>query len=390
MDGWTIFALIISVILLGIGIFLIIYGYNKRPLPGNPCKSTNQCQSDQVCTNGYCEALVCNTNSNCRAGQICTNGVCTALACQIQEDCAQSNIDVACINGRCIPLELKNDGKTTKINCNNNDDCWAGAATCDVKNKVCAQCFNNSDCPYPNYNCGKDGICYSNCSATGPNAICPVNTVCLKNTNSCCLSSDIIYGPASCGASTECGRDGFCVNGVCTCRRGKLGDTCAKEVDCDEGFTCLGRTATLAGVCVKTGSFCYYNFSENNVNPATACQTSVFPYCSDGICSANPIGSHCKCHSLVAPIPSGNMPFADISVCTKYDVCNVAGITGATGVTPLYCVDNRCQDSPGIYGSYCTSEFDCLPGKNGVRYCVPDRNNSSNNNKRMVCSYDGT
>jgi hypothetical protein len=25
-----------------------------------------------------------------------------------------------------------------------------------------------------------------------------------------------------------------------------------------------------------------------------------------------------------------------------------------------------------------------------VRYCVPDRNNSSNNNKRMVCSYDGT
>lgn len=302
--GWYIVGIIFFLILLIVAGILVYWAVTRKNPTGIACTADNQCGTTQKCVDKFCKENTCTLNSDCGLQQFCSGGFCFQTECVDNKDCG-ANSGLICVNQLCTP-----HGQA----CKESRDCGSGLLSCI--GGVCSQCAENKDCG--NGICFQ-GICYNTCN--GITGACGTGT-CVNN--SCCPDGNY---PATCSSTADCG-SGFCVNGSCTCKKGAYKSTCADNRDCESGI-CRGK------FCLNPGNNCIHSFNPN-MSGDSYCPAGT-PYCSNGVCSVNPIDSPCEC--------SG-------TGCSQS--CN-----RIAGASFTYCVNGKCSLSPGFAGAVCTSSADC-------------------------------
>lgn len=315
------------------GIYSYI-NYNKAA-PNAGCTTDYNCSPTQYCaTGGVCQEVICTLSSDCPypETQECAYQFCYQSYCSSSSDCGAEGTGYACVDNLCVPMPTNT--------CTSDLDCWAGSLTCS--NGVCIQCAENSDCT--NGLCS-NGICYTQCVSSNETNTCGPDFSCVGN--ACCPTSSST--PTSCNDGSTCNTSQYCVNGVCRCAPGNIGEQCGINTDC-LSQNCMG------GICVNSGAVCNGNYDPNDSTNSSLCSSSS-PFCVNGKCSTQSIGAPCSC------------TFSDGNSCTQYNSCIYSvdddPTRGYTG-TIAFCLkptatssSGICQELPGWYGAFCFSSDGC-------------------------------
>ena len=257
--------------------------------PIKNCRSNNDCGPGFQCYNSRCIPYICNMDAECSGSSKCIQMLCQKKYCTSANDCLETE---ACLANKC---------ETTGQNCTSGKDCTAGLQCRSAK---CIQCVDQTVCKLGESCVG--GICRNNCARFS----CAPRNVCVDGIN--CCPTDPSCGKL-CTNTRDCsGTCSNCVNGYCTCIKGKINDVCKSSSDCGDGLECLN------GVCYYLNSVCTKPIGDPMCN-------QLLPYCVNGYCSASVNGMKC-----------------------------VAGQCGS-----LYCVNGKCQNNKGLYGDECTKDLDC-------------------------------
>jgi hypothetical protein len=159
--------------------------------------------------------------------------------------------------------------------------------------------------------CGFDGECASGRCDEGA---CPMDTCC----PGACLSTETrAAAGATCETDAGCLTDAFCGKDKLCHALAKVGQTCARDVECDFGLGCIGASDTMDGNCralpllgascpylrcAEIGAFCDSTQTCATYRlPGAACtgdtECSPFAYCdmTAGRCAATPtLGMPCQ------------------------------------------------------------------------------------------------
>lgn len=330
--GWWVFMIILIVVFGGLIAAALLYYFfvDESRSVKIQCSSDNQCDVGSYCnSDGTCSIINCTSDSDCYGSQSCLNGYCIEKICSTQKDCSSGEM---CIDGECIP---SGSACSTTLDCNN------GAIPC--VNGICSMCSTNSDCK--NGYCS-NGACVNNCdNACGSGQVCVKNTieVCCDNTGGDCGNHCTSQGTGNCK---------FCVNSMLTCKQGETFATCTADSDCVSG-NCLMNTP-LGNVCSYVAAKdCVTNYAPG-ISNQYACNSGA-PYCTNGACNTNPLGSVCGINNT---INGGN---------SASNTCRTANLnTNNPQQNPdvkvpysYYCVNSICRIEPGFLGETCSVDEDC-------------------------------
>ncbi|KAH7133984.1 hypothetical protein EDB81DRAFT_762333 [Dactylonectria macrodidyma] len=346
------------------------------------CDSRSDCSTDEVCNNGTC-IPACKSDNECEAGNVCFGGFCTPISpgqCLTNANCQPGEI---CADGSCKP------GATTCVvagDCDNLDTCLGGTCSCEdgqcvtLPSDVC----RDEDCP-DGYTCSRLGYCLPIvqnacrrndqceedffCSSAiqfcvssivdqcTEDAACADGYIC-KETFGLCVPE--IFEDCSLDAGDTCPTNGFACTqfGFCLSERSR---ECQTTADCDAGMSCEPNLLVClfdvenqcdsdsdcgqGELCDTFNSRCFLGPSACDVNP---CEEGF--YCDDSLflCFQDiPLEGNC----------------ATTADCTTGFECNPLGM--CLPVPGDYCSDMPCPD-----GSYCSSEFVCIP--DAVAACQSD------------------
>ncbi len=349
-DTFAIVMIVICLILLGIGLFFMVYGFTHKNQDPQ-CSGAGQCPPQTACVNGFCEAKTCSKQSDCDSYQSCVEGFCFNNDCQTNSDC---NIfpGTVCANNLCVPLDQ---------DCKANVDCFGGTAGLFCVSGKCKQCGAASDCNTEDYRyCGTDGICYPSCAnRSATTCVGTVGNICVGDT--CCTTKPTQGGCSGGNLCTESGT--YCVNRFCGCAKGLLGDICAQGSDCVSN-TCVGST------CVPTNATCRWNFDPSRTTQESGhCPTAAAPYCANGLCGTTTLGAPCLSYNNQG-IPT-NSPNYYLACNIWVDPASKPPPSNPGAVQASYCINNVCQRDPGWLGDRCSGPSDCAGnGTNGVLTCL--------------------
>ncbi|XP_035668270.1 kielin/chordin-like protein isoform X5 [Branchiostoma floridae] len=331
---------------------------DRTCLNGGTCRVSGGCYTSCVIT--YCECPDGFTGLNCEIGAggcspPCANGgscvekecVCppglTGKTCAIDINECQTNVSECahrCQNTfgsfqcLCPPDSTLNaDGKTCKeIGCF--PDCMSGGSC--VNNKcVCPTGLNGPTCQQDVNEClENNGECDEICRNTfgSYNCFCKAGTTLNPDGKTC---SDGTCQPA-------CENGGKCENGVCLCREGFMGPSCA--IDIDECGLEIESYRTCDHDCVNTvGSYyCTCVFGYQLQEDGRSCkERGCDPACENG--------GTCQFGQCICPVGYSG------PTCSSEEPCEPACENGGT------CVAGECLCPPGYLGPSCAIEAPCEP-----------------------------
>lgn len=292
------------------------------------CLSDLQCPPGQTCLNGACTPLnqSCGTDLDCPMGLSCQDGTCQTHSCMTYTDCPNKQ---ACIH----PTDDRIGICSVVGNiCQNNNECKAGTPYCI--NNQCKQCRSDNECIIGEY-CS-DGICKSPCRHDND---CDDNHICITELGHVCPKSYRHLKNIRCGDHSDCGPDGYCNAGICTCvpMVGKqLFEVCKDDRDClSQNCKQLNYNSK---VCSYPSGNCIYNHDPNIADPFSNHCPADRPFCILGQCSQRMNGSPCSTTAM----------------------CQNDG-------NSLFCVNNICSPIAGQLGDHCGDNDACLS-----KYCTFD------------------
>lgn len=257
----------------------------------------------------------CKVDPDCPRGYVCDGSVCGQLPCDGSADCL--NGDQACIT------------------VGQNDFCSAvecGCANCDLcpLGEVC----DNGLCEAP-----------STCSATAP---CPGTQICDEGTCRDCTGTEC---PSDCTV-TGCQNGQTCNTQTKVCEGTAVQvdtcDTCAKEADCPEAWTCVP---------LASGQHCLPPCASNN-----DCATGF--ECQNTICA--PAGGQCAgCYA--SPCSPGQACNENTAVCGQaVAACGSCTDDWECGAGSA-CRGGQCHER--CNGTSCASGGTCVATGTGIQVC---------------------
>jgi hypothetical protein len=301
----------------------------------NPCNSSGDCPSDQVCEFNYCTTPLSEASTD-------DGGDCLVNGCPgDDQECAVVDGGVSCVTlvdgglpeGAMPPatdggLDGTAEGASDATpdapvftGCTSNADCGDGGSGVLCLDGQCVtpanQCTDTTQCP-DSEECVQGG-CVPTCSSTMP---CPTGYSC--TTNGVCTGNPSPCGTADGGA--KCTNDTTCVDQRCVTRCGTGDVACADGLVCvDNGcipdqkpvFVC--NTDGVQGKC-DTGSICLHHSCYIACDPeaSTSCaKADTFNICKPVTTSS---GTHYVCASS-SNLGSQCDPTRDVSCPTTTDVC---------------------------------------------------------------------
>lgn len=308
--------------------------------PPPPCDSPEDCRAADypgVCRQGACAKDVpCADDLECGLGEACIDRACAFVGCVNDDDCP---------TGRCRPQTF------TCAECGEDSDCPFNRPICQAATQKCVQCLTDAQCEAP--------------------------------------------GPSHCeaisGACTHCLSDEHCPNGL-TCSGGicagaQAGQQCPTGTACAEGLTCvtLGGVQTCLQGCnayaptCPTGQICYtlkYSASSSYVFD----MGGLLGVCFTPIANARNYRDSCEkdvagnsnCQPSLACVPDSPASASCRAYCDP----------GALGACPS---GEICHRFPGDFygrqyglcyadngwGDRCTADTKCRPGQSCQPYEDP-------------------
>jgi hypothetical protein len=325
---------------------------------GNPC-TEDSCNGADGCTNEPLDEGSCDDGDLCTVTDHCAAGLCVGTAIQ----CDDSN---PCTTDLCDGTEGCLFENNNEI-CDDGDACTIGDLCVDGScsgTAVECQCKEDSDCGEL-----EDGdLCNGTlfCDKSGIQFLCQVKP------------TSVVECPVAPG------KDGACLEPVCTPATGKCGFVPLNEgFACDDKDTCTYGSTCVAGECVGGTPL---NCSDENgctadsCLPGAGCQhTPVAGSCSDGDACTFPdvCGDGICLSGLALECDDGNACTADTcspaegckhgpldgacddgNVCTTGDKCQT-GFCVPTGI-------KACDDGNPCTNDSCSPEVGCLQEFNGA------------------------
>eukprot|EP00759_Apiculatamorpha_spiralis_P009053 PhF_6_TR15919/c0_g1_i1/m.24618 len=358
----------------------------------NPCSGHGECtisgclcKSDKV--NGFWTGTTC---SSCLSPYVGLN--CTSTCPGIGTPCSGHG-ECSSLLGRCVCYSDYNKGFWTGNDC---FQCQSGyyGTSCSLPcpGGTCNPCMGHGTCdegrtgsgkcscvsPFRGYQCDDCAVgyfgptCLVPCPTSIPTTICSSHGSCSDGrygTGNCTCDSG--YTGDTCNTCTRgysksnglcvpcplggngfpCSSRGECVNSVCVCDSGALGEVCSLE--------CPRNTAGL--YCSGHGRCAYQG------NTAQCICTGNFAGSDCGTCSPTFYGSSC---TIVCPGVIGTQPCSGHGVCRANATSDNTACACVPGYVGIQC-ELPCAGSP-----YCTGNGDCVLS-NGKAVCVcrrdPDR-----------------
>ena len=266
-----------------------------------------------------------------------------SYSCQDDSDCAGG---YKCIDNRCGGWSCKSD-----------QDCPGSAVCCEDGN--CSECCSDDDCPFGGF-C-VDGACIcsksSDCSA-GYKCVdgscraqsCKIDEDCYPTGQKCCEGECKL----ECCSVNDCPKGGFCVAGVCACK---------KDSDCLGGNKCIDNRC--GGWSCKSDQDC--------PGSAVCCEDgNCSECCSDDDCifGGKCLVGYCKCNDASDCWEGYKCMDGECGpqLC-KTDADCSKGICCEKG----YCQPECCSDEDCIFGGKCLGGYckcnddsDCLEGYNCI------------------------
>ena len=306
-----------------------------------PCSTTADCNLDQSCSNGCCQAnncvAACSSNADCTIDHTCDaqQACCVPIPCTSSADCPFMCPSLAnvfslmqcntCYNGFCL------DPPPDECDCNKGSAC-AGAGPCTNVNKPvcedpglssskCVGCVTSGDCQ----NCAIPCVTDANCVSAGGLG---------GALDQCC------FGFCSQGQGVNpCGTNCVTGGGQQQCTVGSTICGCTTNADCDDTDACTTDTCS-GGSCSNTPIVCNDQnvCTDDSCNPQSGCVfTNNAGPCDDGFFCTNGFGEFCS-----QGVCTGNpRDCSDSKTCTD-DSCNEG--TDACDNIPndFNCNDNIC------------------------------------------------
>ena len=306
------------------------------------CPYNNRCDPQTQ----QCVLKTCQIDQDCLEGEICQGSICLSRHCLSSSDCVSGQ---ACVES---PSGSSNNFCRIVGDTCSSDICQNGDLICSKE--TCVQCRNNNDCLSTQF-CS-NGICKSDCQKGD----CGDGRTCITKSGICCVD-DGNTGKV-CSSSTDCGNN-FCIDGVCTCQIGKDGDVCSKNLDCastkcDQMFI---PTKTDDG---KLAPYCSFSAQCRALDPKSGCFHQTC-----GIFKSTCTNKNIEC-KYSAP---GNLGILDREFICHSDIpycvdnkcksskegmmCNAND--DCQGKEPLFCVNDHCQTTRGLYGDRCGTGDSC-------------------------------
>ncbi|MFW5703668.1 MAG: hypothetical protein ACOCXQ_02435 [Patescibacteria group bacterium] len=261
--------------------------------PSNYCKANTDCKGNATCVEGACQCIVgyyncdgdpnngCESTSKCNAG----GGGGASGSCPAGSQCGSDNV-CKCSPGR--------------YDCNNN---WSDGCESNSKCRQGEVCRSASDC--------SSGVCEDN--------------ICQPGDGDDDDDDDKNY----CEIDADCGTNGKCLNGGCSCRNGFYNCDGNNDNGCESSTACTSDDPS-GGPGSKgpgTGKFC----SEDN-------QCGAKSICEDGQCACEPGYYNCD--------GDNNNGCESTQACrTSADFCTADSDCGANEK----CVNGGCSCKDGFY-----------------------------------------
>ena len=202
------------------------------------CQRTSECESGEICVDGYCQPVDC-TDNTCPPGHQCgANNLCEQKTCSGEADCPTGFI---CVDGRCEDSYCGADGQCPTdyvcvdkvcqlIDCSGGQSCPDGYTCVDGS---CAEI----ECLDDRYCRRSGGICVDGKCVT---VDCTEDSDCGDGYQ--CVDNECYLLPSFCDPDgSDCASDEVCVDGQCHVKQGD----CTIDSDCGEGFTCVD------GACIE-------------------------------------------------------------------------------------------------------------------------------------------
>ncbi|HVZ71134.1 MAG TPA: hypothetical protein VHJ20_02060 [Polyangia bacterium] len=325
---------------------------------GAQCSSSDECQSNLSCAQGYCCDKPC------------------AGACQ---SCALTGMLGTCTN---VPTNTMDPaGLCADMgagSCGTNGKCQAGACQKYPKDTVC----KGSTCPMPGTTSTADSTCDGNGACVTPAATSCFPFVC--GTNVC---------KNVCASNADCSAPATCIDGSCGLKsNGKPcgdGSECLSKF-CAQGFCCnTACNGTCQSCALPTSLGLCSNVPDGKPDPQNTCKDNGQTSCdTDGVCNGKggcqlyAAGTVCvapSCASGAATLTQartcdgvGNCQAAQTQACAPYKcngmaACNAACTVDADCASGFTCdpKTNLCGTKKRL-GQPCATTNDCLTGD----FCV--------------------
>ena len=348
MKPWTLWiALLISCL-----VSMAACSPSSRP---TGCDTDADCESDQACLAGECQAVGCKSDADCEAtqecfeyacrersgctadgqcpvGQICAEGTCTQ-GCRQDADCPNAQLCIAELgpNGTCVECRLDADcadggeciGNQCRTDCQSSSDCPDGV--CEPISGTCVECLQDIHCD-SGLVC-ETNLCVAGCRVDGD---CPAEQRCDPVAHQC-LS-------AECVSVDDCQLGQVCVDGTCL-------PGCGSDRDCPDGQRCLvdeGENGTCAE-CLADAE-CDQGLRCVNFICSEACETNAD--CVQGLC-------HPQARVCVECFEDGHCPAG--SYCAE-TICEEGCRTDVDCGAGTICEQGQCQTG-------CRQDGQCGPGQ---------------------------
>ena len=358
----------------------------QSPTEKVSCDSKEDCQSNEICYEGYCKVPdgtenICQNNTDCPALQYCdmlnkrckpfstTDGdhdvdssCLSGAACTVRSDCRLAGLlGHACVSSCCVPdseVDCLLDGCSDRYTCNTTSrQCEPGPDHCLV-----APCLRHQTCDETSGECSLNA---DHCTKAG----CGEQYTC-NATSGECDQKDTHCSVKGCPNLYACDEKG----GLCS-----PGPEHCTVKPCGALFTCK----TDSGVCEPTSANCVNSTCPTHFacdKPSGECKPDA-THCATTSCSLNYVCSQEK--GICEPGPD----HCSVKPCTEKFVCNTE--SGVCDVGPEHCTlkpcgtNFRCVTESGACEATsqnciftgCDPHYACDTAVNGT--CGPDATHCS-------------
>jgi hypothetical protein len=212
------------------------------------CCTDTDCAGASICVDDgsgatECVVVTCDTETDCEVDQLCCGGVCQAdSCCTVDDDCDGESL---CCDGACLPCP--NGGACGTSNGSPVCTCPGGQMECS---DGCAECCDDTDCD-------RDEVCFQGACEVS----CTTGTDCGANetcTSGACVcdSGFMACGDtcAECCTYLDCPGTEVCESGACVplCLDG--GEACDVDDDCCSGDCTSGQCVEEVTALPSTGA----------------------------------------------------------------------------------------------------------------------------------------